>query len=193
MTIDLRVVRTALLLAAAILFFSGAGLGVEHERKTLIVWGVGFGLVTLDRLIVLAIETFWVDERARARRRRARRSAKHALAHCSAASTSRPQSMSSSCASSGSCSGETSIRTWFSDASLSSPISCRSSATIATSPTLGRSVLASSSISAGVAPRPAKTPKFTRTSTPGGSTSRTQNAICGSTLIASRIPLGRET
>ena len=57
MTIDLRVVRAALLLAAAILFFSGAGLGVEHERKTLIVWGVGFGLVTLDRLIVLAIET----------------------------------------------------------------------------------------------------------------------------------------
>jgi hypothetical protein len=24
------------------------------------VWGVGFGLVTLDRLIVLAIETLWV-------------------------------------------------------------------------------------------------------------------------------------
>jgi hypothetical protein len=45
---------------AAILFFAGAGLGIEHERKTLIVWGVGFGLVTLDRLIVLAIETFWV-------------------------------------------------------------------------------------------------------------------------------------
>jgi hypothetical protein len=62
MTIDLRVVRTALLLAAAILFFSGAGLGVEHERKLLICWGVGFGLVTLDRLIVLALESFWVDE-----------------------------------------------------------------------------------------------------------------------------------
>ena len=62
MSIDLRVVRTALLLAAAILFFAGAGLGVEHERKTLIVWGVAFGLVTLDRLIVLAVETFWVDE-----------------------------------------------------------------------------------------------------------------------------------
>ena len=62
MSIDLRVVRTALLLAAAILFFAGAGLGVENERKTLIVWGVGFGLVTLDRLIVLAVETFWVDE-----------------------------------------------------------------------------------------------------------------------------------
>jgi len=62
MSIDLRVVRAALLLAAAILFFAGAGLGVEHERKTLIVWGCGFGLVTLDRLIVLAVETFWVDE-----------------------------------------------------------------------------------------------------------------------------------
>ena len=62
MTIDLRVVRVAFLLAAAILFFIGAGLGVEHERKTMIVWGVGFGLVTLDRLIVLAVETFWVDE-----------------------------------------------------------------------------------------------------------------------------------
>jgi hypothetical protein len=62
MTIDLRVVRAALLLAAAILFFAGAGLGIEHKRKTLIVWGVGFGLVTLDRLIVLAVETFWVRE-----------------------------------------------------------------------------------------------------------------------------------
>jgi hypothetical protein len=48
MSIDLRVVRAALLLAAAILFFAGAGLGVEHERKTMIVWGCGFGLVTLD-------------------------------------------------------------------------------------------------------------------------------------------------
>jgi hypothetical protein len=62
MSIDLRVVRAALLLAAAILFFTGAGLGVEHAHKTLIVWGCGFGLVTLDRLIVLAVETFWVGE-----------------------------------------------------------------------------------------------------------------------------------
>src|SRR3954453_17481901 len=115
----------------------------------------------------------------------------HALAQCSAASTSRPQRMSSSCPSSGRCSGATSIRTWLSEASLSSPISWRSSATIATSPTLGRSALASSSISAGVAPRPAKTPKFTRNSTPGGSTYRTQNAICGSTLITSRIAARR--
>ena len=37
MTIDLRAVRAALLLVAAILFFAGAGLGFEHERKTLIV------------------------------------------------------------------------------------------------------------------------------------------------------------
>ena len=37
MTIDLRTVRLVLLLAAAILFFAGAGLGIEHERKTLIV------------------------------------------------------------------------------------------------------------------------------------------------------------
>ena len=50
MSIDLRVVRAALLLAAAILFFTGAGLGTEHAHKTLIVWGCGFGLVTLDRL-----------------------------------------------------------------------------------------------------------------------------------------------
>jgi hypothetical protein len=64
MTIDLRVVRTALLLAAASLFFTGAGLGIEHERKLLILWGVGFGLLTLDRLVVLAIESFWVDEEA---------------------------------------------------------------------------------------------------------------------------------
>jgi len=63
MTIDLRTVRLVLLLAAAILFFAGAGLGIEHERKTLIVRGVGFGLVTLDRLVVLAIETLWVRDR----------------------------------------------------------------------------------------------------------------------------------
>jgi hypothetical protein len=62
MTIDLRAVRAALLLAAAILFFAGAGLGLEHQRKTLICWGVGFGLVTLERLIVLAVETFWREE-----------------------------------------------------------------------------------------------------------------------------------
>ena len=59
MTIDLRTVRAVLLLVAAILFFAGAGLGIEHERKLLIVWGVGFGLVTLERLLVVAIETFW--------------------------------------------------------------------------------------------------------------------------------------
>jgi hypothetical protein len=59
MTIDLRAVRAVLLLVAAILFFAGAGLGVEHERKLLIVWGVGFGLVTLERLLVLALESFW--------------------------------------------------------------------------------------------------------------------------------------
>ena len=64
MTIELRAVRVVLLLVAAILFFAGAGLGLEHERKTLIVWGVGFGLVTLDRLFVLAIESFWVDEKS---------------------------------------------------------------------------------------------------------------------------------
>jgi hypothetical protein len=58
-------VRAALLLAAAILFFTGAGLGIEHERKLLIVWGCGFGLVTLDRLIVLAVGTFWVNEEPR--------------------------------------------------------------------------------------------------------------------------------
>ena len=59
MTIDLLVVRMTLLLAAAILFFAGAGLGLEHQRKTLIVWGVGFGLVTLDRLLALVIREFW--------------------------------------------------------------------------------------------------------------------------------------
>ena len=63
MTIDLRTVRLVLLVAAAILFFAGAGLGIEHERKTLIVWGVGFGLVALDRLVALAIEPFWLGER----------------------------------------------------------------------------------------------------------------------------------
>jgi len=63
MTIDLRTVRLVLLLAAAILFLTGAGLGIEHERKTLIVWGVGFGLVALDRLVALAIKTFWRSER----------------------------------------------------------------------------------------------------------------------------------
>ena len=61
MSIDLLVVRMTLLLAAAILFFAGAGLGLEHERKTLIVWGVGFGLVTLDRLLALVIREFWRD------------------------------------------------------------------------------------------------------------------------------------
>jgi hypothetical protein len=61
MTIDLRAVRAVLLVAAAILFFAGAGLGIEHQRKTLIVWGVGFGLIALDRLVVLAIESFWRD------------------------------------------------------------------------------------------------------------------------------------
>ena len=59
MTIELRAVRVVLLLVAAILFFAGAGLGLEHERKTLIVWGVGFGLVALDRLVALGIETLW--------------------------------------------------------------------------------------------------------------------------------------
>jgi hypothetical protein len=59
MTIDLRAVRAVLLLVAAILFFAGAGLGLEHERKLLIVWGVGFGLVTLERLLVVALDTFW--------------------------------------------------------------------------------------------------------------------------------------
>lgn len=58
MTIDLHAVRAAFLLAAAILFFTGAGLGIEHERKLLIVWGVGFGLVALDRLLALAIDTW---------------------------------------------------------------------------------------------------------------------------------------
>src|ERR671934_1812172 len=112
-------------------------------------------------------------------------------AHFSAASSRRPASRSSSCSSLGRCSGETSIRTWFSDASLCSPISWRSSATIETSPTFGRSALARSSISAAVAPRPAKTPKFTRTSTPGGSISRTQNASCGSLTICNSYYLRR--
>ena len=62
MTIDLHAVRAAFLLAAAILFFTGAGLGIEHERKLLIVWGVGFGLVALDRLLALAIDHLWRDE-----------------------------------------------------------------------------------------------------------------------------------
>ena len=62
MSIDLHAVRAAFLLAAAILFFTGAGLGIEHERKMMIVWGVGFGLVALDRLLALAIDHFWHDD-----------------------------------------------------------------------------------------------------------------------------------
>jgi len=62
MTIDLLVVRVVLLLTAAILFFTGAGLGgADHPRKTLIVWGVGLGLVAVDRLIELVVRTFWRD------------------------------------------------------------------------------------------------------------------------------------
>ena len=55
MIIDLRAVRALLLLGAAILFFVGAGLGVDHYKKTVIVWGIGFGLLALDRLLSLLI------------------------------------------------------------------------------------------------------------------------------------------
>jgi|1185.fasta_scaffold01671_4 hypothetical protein len=64
MTIDLITVRVVLLIAAAILFFTGAGLGgADHSRKTLIVWGVGLGLIAVDRLIELVVRTSWPDSR----------------------------------------------------------------------------------------------------------------------------------
>ena len=62
MTIDLITVRVLLLLMAAILFFTGAGLGgADHPRKTLIVWGVGLGLLAVDRLIELVVKTNWPE------------------------------------------------------------------------------------------------------------------------------------
>src|SRR5579859_1498715 len=78
------------------------------------------------------------------------------------------------------CSRGTSTTTWCTDASASPPNSCRSSATIANSGASFRSARASSSISAGVACRPAKTPKLTRTSMPGSSCSRTRSEMAGS-------------
>src|SRR5215207_11051869 len=71
------------------------------------------------------------------------------------------------------------MRTWCTSASECSPNSCRSSATIETSLTLSRTASASSSISAGVASRPANTPKLTRISSPGGSKVLVARAITG--------------
>src|SRR3954447_17533771 len=78
------------------------------------------------------------------------------------------------------CSPGTSTTTWWTEASTASPNSCRFSDTIAKDGTKSRSASASSSISAGVACRPAKTPKLTRTSIPGSSCSRTRREMAGS-------------
>src|SRR6266540_1668174 len=56
------------------------------------------------------------------------------------------------------------------------------------SPSSGRSSWASSSISAGVASRPAQIPKLTRTSRPGASGLATENATLGSAYIFLAFP-----
>src|SRR5436190_23633257 len=73
-------------------------------------------------------------------------------------------------------------------------MSCRSSATIATSVTLWRSAVARSSISAGVASRPANTPKLTRISSAGGSKVLVAKAIAGSTdpIVLRGFPLRKK-
>src|SRR5262245_50542936 len=86
-------------------------------------------------------------------------------------------------------SGAISIRTWWIEASELSSISWRASATIETALTFSRSCPASSSISAGVASRPANMPKFTRTSSAGGACSWTAKAIVSrSDLISDHLP-----
>src|SRR6266540_2610267 len=59
------------------------------------------------------------------------------------------------------------------------------------SPSSGRSSWASSSISAGVASRPAQIPKLTRTSRPGASGLATENAILGSAYMLLAFPSSR--
>src|SRR5690242_21700801 len=80
------------------------------------------------------------------------------------------------------CSRGTSTTTWWTAASTAPPNSCRCSETIAKDGRRPRSSRASSSISAGVAYLPAKTPKLTRTSTPGSSCSRTSSEMAGSSI-----------
>src|SRR5258708_9550971 len=104
----------------------------------------------------------------------------HVAAHTSAVATIRSPSASGSVPAR---SRAISITTWCSDASTSPPNSCRSSETIVNDSTSARSAWARSSISAGVACRPAKTPKFTRTSSAGRSCEWTRKAIRGSTSI----------
>src|SRR6476661_10190583 len=81
------------------------------------------------------------------------------------------------------CSCGTSTTTWCTAASTASSNSCRSSDTIAKDGARSLSASASSSISAGVACLPAKTPKLTRISMPGSSWSRTRSEIAGSSKI----------
>src|SRR6476646_5117561 len=77
---------------------------------------------------------------------------------------------------------------------MESANSCRSSDTIANDGTMSLSATASSSISAGVACRPAKTPKLTRISMPGSSWSRTSSEMAGSSkmgFMPDSYPAGR--
>src|SRR4051794_22957794 len=112
-------------------------------------------------------------------------------AQCSARSTSRPIRVSRSSPTAGTLSEATSMRTWCTDASTFASISWRSSEMIDTSPTSSSSHSASRSISAAVAPRPAKTPKLTRTSIAGGSCCSTTNAMFGSKSSISRTTVER--
>src|SRR5215210_1189431 len=110
-----------------------------------------------------------------------------AFAHCSAATTTRTPRSRSSSGSLGSASGPSSIRTWCTAASEWTSISWRSSATIETAPTCSSSDAARSSISAGVASRPANMPKLTRTSSAGGSCSCTAKASAGLIVTESLV------
>src|SRR5712691_5157398 len=106
----------------------------------------------------------------------------HWRAQISASVTSRSQNAFRSPGLSGTFSGETETRTWCRTTSASSEISWRCSPTIETSPASGTNSLPSSSSSAAVASRPAKTPKLTRISRPAGSCS-TAKAMAFSTCI----------
>src|SRR5919197_1478297 len=110
----------------------------------------------------------------------------HERAQISARPTSRSQKAFRSDESSGTSSGRTATRTWRRTISASSLSSWRSSPTTEISPASATRSLPSSSSSAVVASRPAKTPKLMRISSPLGSCSTTK-AMAFSICIERRI------
>ena len=104
-------------------------------------------------------------------------------AQASEASTRRPHRLVELVLVVGQLVGATSIRTWFSDASLSSPISCRSLGNDRDLAHLGQERLGELVDLGGSGCAAGEDPEVDTNLDPGGSASRTQNASCGSTLI----------